>query len=108
MKYPQRYFKQSTWACQLGFTTVPSSIQKVIVIMSCGSEKARHFGGAYHLHFQSRRVSQGRNHKKQAASRAQLLLLVSCLAFFFDTEDGGDMFFSTVMLSPNYMASQPA
>jgi hypothetical protein len=83
--------------------TVPFSIQKVKVVMSCNSEKARHFSGTYHLHLQSRRVSQARKHEKQGSATSVGFMV----GIFFYPDDGGDSFFCNVTLSPNYMASQP-
>jgi hypothetical protein len=38
----------------------------ILIVIPCSSEKASHFRGTYHLHFQSWRVSQARNQQKQS------------------------------------------
>jgi hypothetical protein len=74
-------------------------------------ERARIFGGTNRLHLQVRKVRQARNLQKQVASRKGsvcwillLVLLVACIVLLFDTEDGNDLFFQNVTLSPKYTA----
>jgi hypothetical protein len=55
-------------------------------IMPCSPLKVKHhFGGTFHLHLQSQRISQAR------ALLATCFMLVSCFAYFFGLypEDGG-------------------
>jgi hypothetical protein len=49
----------------------------------------RRFGGTYCLHLQGRKNKLG---KKQAPA----FTLISCRTYFFDPEDGGDMFLRKV------------
>jgi hypothetical protein len=65
-------------------------------ITKCSPLKVnRRIGGTYRLHLQSRRISQARND-----GEASFLVRL-----FFDTEDGGDMFFrSAGWLSRDYTA----
>jgi hypothetical protein len=54
----------------------------------------RRFGETYRLHLQCRKMSRARNQREsrwQAENSAGFFL-----SLFFDTEDGGDMFFRNV------------
>jgi hypothetical protein len=54
----------------------------------------RRFGGTHRLHLQDRRNNFG---KKPASKQVALACwLVSCRNYFFDPEDGGDMFLRNV------------
>jgi hypothetical protein len=50
----------------------------------------RRFGGTYRLHL------QGRKNKFRKKSRESRCTLVSCWTYFFNPEDGGDMFLRNV------------
>jgi hypothetical protein len=48
------------------------------IVIPCTLEKARHFGGVYHLHLQGRRVSHAKGSKLNEPNWARrLFLLVS-------------------------------
>jgi hypothetical protein len=52
----------------------------------------RRFGGTYRLHLQDQKNTLCKKFCLPPAS-----MLVSCVAYFFDPEDGGDMFFRNVV-----------
>jgi hypothetical protein len=52
----------------------------------------RRFGGTYCLHLQGRKISWAGNQRKSRICLPAAFTLVSCSAYFFDPEDGGDMF----------------
>jgi hypothetical protein len=69
----------------------------------------RRFGGTYRLHLQGSRISQVRNQREAGNTQSSkgfsqqisdnlppACLLVSCWTYFFDPEDGGDMFLRNV------------
>jgi hypothetical protein len=61
-------------------------------------------GGTCRLHFQGRRISQARNQGEECGKLHARFLL----GLFFDTENGGDMFFRNVgWLSTDYTALYP-
>jgi hypothetical protein len=66
------------------------------------SERARRFRGVYHLHFQSRWVSQTRNRPT-----FRLLLSVFLLGLLLDPENGDDIIIRNFGMSPNYIGLQP-
>jgi hypothetical protein len=58
----------------------------------------QHFKGTCHLHLEGQRISQVRNQNEADTKQDTRYLLDASflLGFFFDPEDGGDMFFENI------------
>jgi hypothetical protein len=95
----------------VGFEVFTAVVMKSIIfwdMKSCSPLSVnRRFGGTYRLHLQGRRNKLGKKPtSKQGA--ATCLFAGSCWNYFFDPEDGGDMFLKNLGCnSTDYTVSHP-
>jgi hypothetical protein len=76
----------------------PEDLYLLDVMLSSPLKINQHFKGSCHLHLQGQRLSQVRNENGADTKQDTYCLLDASflLGFFFDPEDGGDVFLQNI------------